>query len=504
MNYIKRHWRGELSLAISFWVNVVLLNVIIKSFEAWFTHTQPIDHPQVAAQFTIIYIAVGLLIIYPWQLVGLWRACIRHKAQTNKTGWAATAQVMAVFSIIATAGNLYKTGPVYKDLYQVGFEKDVYDDYTLELKNDNSVIHLQGTLGFGISREVSKLLDKHPSVTRIVLDSRGGRIYEGRELSKLILAHGLDTYSLTGCYSACTTAFISGNSRYLTPEANLAFHQYHVDYEHLAEHADVAAEEEKDLLIFERQGVAPEFLERLFSARHDDLWYPTKQEMLDAHVINDIVNSSDVMTASSGKSAYDFHAELLGLSAFQSIKRYEPETYQSLIVALDELASKGAGETELQSAIAQHVMALAISTMPQASNEALIGFAKATIDILAKLEQVDPILCLKNLYPDQFGSMNPSAHLSDEEMMPMVDALNLVIVDAHEKETPPLDEYAAEELMQTIVTNLGDAANHLETVGLQSRAQYKQHCDAVIMLYDLILAEDIATAGNGLRYLFSQ
>jgi hypothetical protein len=142
--------------------------------------------------------------------------------------------------------------------------------------------------------------------------------------------------------------------------------------------------------------------------------------------------------------------------------------------------------------------------MPRSSNEALIRFAKATVDLLRKLEQKDPILCLKNLYPEQYGAVNVSRYVSNEEMMPMMDALSSVIVDAYEKKNPRVDRKAAELLMQRVVTRLGSYADHLEPSGLQNREQYKKHCDAMIKLYELILTEDTTTAGNGLRFAFSQ
>ncbi|MCK4828275.1 hypothetical protein KA005_71765, partial [bacterium] len=114
------------------------------------------------------------------------------------------------------------------------------------------------------------------------------------------------------------------------------------------------------------------------------------------------------------------------------------------------------------------------------------------------------ILCLKNLYPRQYGSVNASKYLSDDEMAPMMDALSSIIIDAYEKTNSPLDTQAVELLMTKLVIQLGDDAKYLELQDLQNSAQYKQHCDAIIKFYELILGEDESTAGNALRYVFSQ
>jgi len=504
MNYIQRHWRGELSLSVSFWANVFFLNVFVRLFDIWLAEGSPIEHPQTAARVSVVFTFFALAIVYPWQVVGLWRACIRHIAETGRIGWARTAQILTVIGILATIGNVNVYWPVYKELYQIGFRKDEFSNYTVELKKGDSLIHVQGGLGFGVADEAAVLLANNPNINGLILDSYGGRIYEGRELSKLILIYGLDTYSLKGCYSACTTAFIAGKNRYLSSEANLAFHQYSMGYKNLSVFVDIKKEQEEDLRIFQRQGVASEFLEKLFNTRHDDLWYPTKQEMLDAGVIKGFVNPSDITTLDYQQGIEDLSEVLLSISAFKVIQRYDPETYNNIVDSLDDQIKRGASQIELQETISSYTQIIAIRSLASSSNDALVQFAKAIVDILRKLEQIDPILCLKNLYPEQYGALNVARYLSEEEMAPMMDALSNVIVDAYEKKNPPVDTSAAELLMFRVGSRLGKYADYLEPGELQNREQYRQHCDATIKFYELILTEDKATAGNGLRFAFGQ
>ena len=85
MNYIRKHWRGELSLPISFWINFVLLNIGIRVFEAWLTDYSPFENPVTFSRLLILYVILALAIIYPWQIIGLWRACNRHIAELGKS-----------------------------------------------------------------------------------------------------------------------------------------------------------------------------------------------------------------------------------------------------------------------------------------------------------------------------------------------------------------------------------------------------------------------------------
>jgi len=111
MGYIRRHWRGELSLATSFWINVFLIDVILKSAElisAAFVHKLP-----TGTHVTIIHNPFVIMILYPWQIMGLWRSCECHIETTGKRFWARTAQVFVVLGFIATLSHLVASWPLY-------------------------------------------------------------------------------------------------------------------------------------------------------------------------------------------------------------------------------------------------------------------------------------------------------------------------------------------------------------------------------------------------------
>lgn len=506
VNYIKKHWHGELSLAVSFWINLFLLNVAIRLLNALFLYSGIIENPVVVARVSLIYAGLVLLIVYPWQIIGLWRSCNHHIEKSGKRFWPRTVQVLVVLGLILSLGKLETSWPIYKDFFRIGFQKDEYGNYTLKLEKNNTLIYLQGALSFGVSKDVTKLLKKYPEVEGIILDSYGGRIYEGRELAKIISAYGLDTYSLKGCYSAATTAFIAGKNRFLGMGANLAFHQYKMGYKSLGTLVDLEAEQAKDLLIFQQQGIQSEFLEKLFGASSDDLWYPTVDEMLDAGVIHGIVNPSDLLPVEYSFSSEEFNEAFLDIPVYKTIQKYNPDAYREIMVVFDELIKKGATQIELQHAIANSIEPLAFAALTRTSDEALIQFVQAIVEKLKKLREIDPILCMRMLYPQKYGVLDFSKYSSDDGKSQMRDALDKIIIDAYEKNNPlvDVDTEAAELLLEKLGLELGEYADYLELGGLQNKDDYKRHCDAVIKLYELILNEDKTIAGNALRYMFSQ
>ena len=504
-NYIQKHWRGELTLGVSFWINVFFLNIFIRAFEAWLPNNDFITHPVIAARVSIIYSTFAVCIVYPWQIVGLWRACKNHIDLTGKKIWATIVQVIVVLGFIASIGNVSTSLPIYEELFQIGFGKDEYSNYNLKLTNNNKIIHLSGSLGFGVSEDVGDLLESHTDVEGIILDSIGGRIYEGRELAKLILVNGLDTYSFKGCYSACTTAFIAGKKRYLGPGGNLAFHQYEVGYKHLGEFFDFKKEQKADLRIFERQDIKKNFLDKLFNTSHADLWYPPLDELLDARVIHGLVNPSEISPIDYKKASIDFNEVLLAIPVYRTIKKYDPEVYKSILSAMEKQINKGASAIERQRTGANYIEAIAGKVLPKTSDVALIEFTRVTVANLRTLENKAPILCMQNLYPKQYGLVNVSKYLSKDESAAMLNALNTIIVDAYEKNNPKVDTKAAEIFMEKLVLNFDvEEVEYLEPKGLQNSDDYRRACDAIIKLYDLTLKEDKKIAGNVLRYIFSQ
>ena len=195
---------------------------------------------------------------------------------------------------------------LYKAFFNLGYQEDAYADFSIELEKNSNLIYLEGGLGFGVSREIEDLLHKQPNITGIILDSRGGWLHEGRELSKVILAKGLNTYSIAGCYSACTISFVSGKNRLIAAETHLGFHQYSNFDESFDSFTDVKNDQNMDLRAFKKQGVQQEFLKRIFDASPDKFWLPPISELLSAGVIHGVVNPLDL----NAKAAYQ-----MGLAA---------------------------------------------------------------------------------------------------------------------------------------------------------------------------------------------
>lgn len=503
-NYFSMHWYGELSLNVSFWVNVIGLNIALVLFNKIITSKFFITNPVTIGRMFVITMPLIFFVIYPWQIVGLWRSCNRHKLVTGSCRCGRLVQLLIILGLIALPIQLKVLLPAYKVYSKIGFTKDPLDNCVLELKKDNTIIHLQGTLGFGVSKRVAKLLKKHPEIDSVILDSGGGRIYEGRQIGKLIRKYRLNTYSLTECCSAASIAFICGQRRYLSGSAVMGYHQYRMGFAGLEPFTDLAKEQNADLGLFRKQGVKEDFLDKLFNASHDDLWFPSHDEMLSAGVIDEVINPVDLLGDEYKFDIDEFEQGLLEVNLYKVIKKYDPESYDEILQAFSEQIENGASMQQIQLAGAALIETMAVKLMPVTSDEALIGYIKSIVKILKRAVEVEPEMGMKLLFPQVYGIADLSGHFTFKEQMVLPETLEKIVLDAYEKENPEVDIEAARLKLESIQFEIQDAAQYLDPTNIKGKEDYKKCCEAMIRFYELILAEDEKTSANVLRCIFNQ
>lgn len=115
-------------------------------------------------------------------------------------------------------------------------------------------------------------------VNGVVLNSTGGMVAVALQLAREIAVRDLPTHVERSCYSACTLVFLAGQPRTADPHARFGFHAaYRKGQDGL-----IASENVNALLIdaMIRQGVDPAFSIKAWSYPSDDLWLPTRRELL--------------------------------------------------------------------------------------------------------------------------------------------------------------------------------------------------------------------------------
>jgi hypothetical protein len=298
--YFQDHWRGRRSLFWSFWINLALLRLLILYAEQ-FTRPPFIDRSTLAIGLTALYFLAFHILVYSWQIRGLIKASDRYVSDFG-------SPIMAMASHFGIVISLLFTGFAVHDSYQSLFVEDransenqlswnhsLLGEYTLTV--DGNRIRLEGDLRVGVTEALKKALVQNVQVTGIILSSNGGRVNEGRNLAQLIQSRELDTIVFDECKSACTTAFIGGKTRILGFHGKLGFHQFSLDSIYYNPNVDPKSEQKIDLDYYARQGVTQAFLDEVFQATHQQMWFPEQEYLLSSGVVHRILHKSGQETA---------------------------------------------------------------------------------------------------------------------------------------------------------------------------------------------------------------
>ncbi len=296
MAYIRDHWQGKHPLIYALFINLILLRAVIL-FADQYTLPPFVRDRTDALIATIAFIILFHGVVFAWQVVGVIRST------GNQTGilagiWTAATYgaigLCLAFTALGIASTYRALAPEkFVPLNPFALEDARTRQYALILRPNTKRIHITGTFTLGMTNKLTALLDQNPTVTGIVLNSDGGHVYEGRGVAYLMRNRKLNTYVFDTCKSACTTAFIGGAKRYLGPNAKLGFHQYKLELEFPTPLYDLKGEQEKEITFYRGQGIAEGFLAQVFNEPHSGIWFPEREELIEAGVVDEVVGDGE-------------------------------------------------------------------------------------------------------------------------------------------------------------------------------------------------------------------
>lgn len=149
--------------------------------------------------------------------------------------------------------------------------------------SQNAVI-VQGEFHVGLTRQFRSVLDACALATSVVLSSGGGTRDEGHAMGLLIKERRLVTRVVDHCASACTYAFAGGYRRILEDGASLGFHAG-LQASPLLELLDPPIDISELPLA---QGIDRAFLKRVAAVPHEEMWFPTNEELLAAGYVTEV------------------------------------------------------------------------------------------------------------------------------------------------------------------------------------------------------------------------
>ncbi|NRP13399.1 MULTISPECIES: hypothetical protein [unclassified Aliiroseovarius] len=282
MSYILTHWRGHSPLWRAFWINGVALRALVLLGFGALGAAAPL-----AVSLVAVLLGADLLCLI-WQSIGYFRSAERNLRELGSVLplWAGMiALIIAVFASLSQWWALaLQTTPFLSDEPYAEMRNRHYAAQ-YDLFAEGEVVQLTGVIALGATRDLQHLLQTHPDVTRIELDSDGGHIFEARGIARLVLEQKLDSHVTRRCSSACTLVFVAGQRRLLAPGARLGFHGYALGEAEKLPRFDIAAEQERDRSFLRSRGVSETFLARIYQSGPDEIWFPSVEELEAAGVV---------------------------------------------------------------------------------------------------------------------------------------------------------------------------------------------------------------------------
>ena len=281
-NYILRHWRGDLSLGLSYWVNLLLGSLLVFIMANMLAAKAVEVSLKLVATLTLVLLG-SAIVVSVWQLVGVWRSAAKHVSRGGRGLWSTLARVMVVLGALKGLGMVFKTYvPQATEMLNIIAGDKKMPPYTVRILPGGMEMEFRGGLRAGSANEFERILNAAPQVKVLHINSTGGRVSEARKMMAVVRAREMTTYTSERCLSAATLVLMAGKERVVGPGAKIGFHAGRLSG------ATVGQKHRLDVLvtdIMRSAGASEEFIQRVLATSAEQMWYPTFEEMLNARIV---------------------------------------------------------------------------------------------------------------------------------------------------------------------------------------------------------------------------
>lgn len=282
-NYFVRHWRGELSLPVSYWINATLVAGLVP-VPLLFLSSQVEQRAgaiQLSSIVVMLFLTVSILMSI-WAIVGTWRSSNHHSMRGGNEGWANAAKFFMFLGALRLLTQFAGMGPFVLETSQlaVGVDSMGAPAKVAVTGQDLSIV---GPISLGTADLVERALIDNPKVRRIVLSSLGGRLGEAAQISKQIAARQMNTMARGECSSACTMILLAGADRSATAGSKIGFHG--PSYPGLGV-VELNPAESMMADSYRAAGLVDTFVTTALAVAPADMWYPKESELFKVGVLN--------------------------------------------------------------------------------------------------------------------------------------------------------------------------------------------------------------------------
>ena len=258
-----------------------------------------------------------------------------------------------------------------------------------------------------------------------------------------------------------------------------------------------------------QQGVPPWFLTRAFSTPSKEMWYPTPDQLVSAHVITKLVNSGDFAVSGLGALERDGLQEaLLKIPVYEAIKSSEPSSYNKISERFGTGVRDGRSGAELKNALRQVITSEVLPKyLKSGSTRSLVQYWKVQMYEAALLAKQSPALCVQFFFSDASAvALDLNSLLPTE----VVQADSEALTDLIRNGTVNVSEYPVEVALEQLGLILQqETARFAEfnDVIVNPKSYFDRPgtlCSVYLKFYQDVLALPEERSGHVLRHLVSQ
>lgn len=381
LRYLVSHWRGELSLARSLFVNGLLLGMLLIG-ACYFLASKFVSLSAdygLALYWLTLYIFLGASLV--WLTTGIWRSSVRHPVSDGFDGLKNVARlaVAIVWLVFVTA--LLSSGlPGLRSSIEQARWLQTEGRWEIQVIRDGREVELSGGIGHGIADEVAATFRRWPGIEVVHLNLKnGGLVSEAEAMYRLFDERGVVTYVSTSCQSACTLAFLGGRERYLRNGATLGFHHSAIPG-FAFQFLDVSSEK----AIYSARGIRDDFVSHVYDTPPDSMWTPDEKTLLEAGVVTAFVSGNQFGLSGFRRDAMiqKTAAVMEQMPLYRLLRDREPAMYEKISAIILDAISSGQAISDTRDKLAPMLQGLRVKYLPMASDEAardlLLHFAALT------------------------------------------------------------------------------------------------------------------------------
>ena len=276
-----RHLLGHYSLPRSFWVHTVLVGWLFGSLATYLSarlvDTHPVRYSSMAA---LLLVPAGIL-LWAWSSFGAFVSALRHLLSGRSWFWPLVTILFLGLVARQATPELRALRPFLSEHLTVALGSQPGEPFTVRLMDSGRTVDFSGGINYGAADALREVVAPAPKVTTVRLNSPGGWLHEGVKMAEVIKYFRLNTTVSDSCASACTIAFLAGLDRTASQGAVLGFHSARP----VGGLLGPKGKRQDERAVFADAGIDKAFVDRVLATPFEEVWTPTRHELLTSGVL---------------------------------------------------------------------------------------------------------------------------------------------------------------------------------------------------------------------------